>query len=576
MRTTTQPAAAASTDTEERSGSVLVSAFAVVCVLASTFALNPYGFGIGDQAITIPFVKAWMNPGLYPADYLIAEKSHLYTLVWPALGLFARHVPIRLETLFFVTYLSALYATFVTFAGFARVVTGSAAAALIAMFFLLFERTLLGGANTLDASLLTRIVALPLVFLSLAWIVRERWIWAFASLGFAFLIHPLNAVYAGTIAGVVMLARLGLRQPRTVLLSVAAFLVTAGPVIAWRLVASPGSLHAIVPPPGWLDILLVRSPHHAAPLAWGADEYVEAAMVVVALVAMMGARRWTEADRTMAIALMTLVSLWVVAVVFGGLLPVTTVVQLQLARSTVIALYIALAYYGGYLLDAARQDRRPASLAVVVLVGLALLLRAEGWPYALVSAGLLVLALAAHATLRRTAIRTWQVGTIVSLLAIGLALGAWSKNEGVNEEVAGQAAWFDVQHWARENTDVDAAFIIPPSRSGFRVHSERTIYGDWKDGTQAFFNDQFGRVWLRRMQKLGYRDDLGLGGLGGLDRLDPGYRKLSPAQVRLIAAELRPAGGPVFLVTFADQDEDQFERVYRNRRFAVYRIEAFG
>ena len=28
-----------------------------------------------------------MSPTLYPGDYLVAERSHLYTVLWPALGL---------------------------------------------------------------------------------------------------------------------------------------------------------------------------------------------------------------------------------------------------------------------------------------------------------------------------------------------------------------------------------------------------------------------------------------------------------------------------------------------------------
>ena len=60
----------------------------------------------------------------------------------------------------------------------------------------------------------------------------------------------------------------------------------------------------------------------------------------------------------------------------------------------------------------------------------------------------------------------------------------------------------DVQNWVRVNTKEDAVLITPPRRAGFRVFSERTIIGEWKDGTQQYFDEDFVREWDRRMRAL--------------------------------------------------------------------------
>jgi hypothetical protein len=44
--------------------------------------------------------------------------------------------------------------------------------------------------------------------------------------------------------------------------------------------------------------------------------------------------------------------------------------------------------------------------------------------------------------------------------------------------------------------------LTPPDREGFRVFSERSIVGEWKDGTQQFFSWAFTREWRRRMDAL--------------------------------------------------------------------------
>jgi hypothetical protein len=49
-------------------------------------------------------------------------------------------------------------------------------------------------------------------------------------------------------------------------------------------------------------------------------------------------------------------------------------------------------------------------------------------------------------------------------------------------------------------TPKTAVFLTPPKEAGFRVFSERGIVGEWKDGTQQYFDDAFAREWGRRME----------------------------------------------------------------------------
>ena len=45
-----------------------------------------------------------------------------------------------------------------------------------------------------------------------------------------------------------------------------------------------------------------------------------------------------------------------------------------------------------------------------------------------------------------------------------------------------------------------------PQEAGFRVFSERTVVGEWKDGTQQYFDETFATEWAARMEALGRAD----------------------------------------------------------------------
>src|SRR5262249_11470885 len=64
-------------------------------------------------------------------------------------------------------------------------------------------------------------------------------------------------------------------------------------------------------------------------------------------------------------------------------------------------------------------------------------------------------------------------------------------------------AWRAGQDWVRTHSPRSAVLLTPPREAGFRVFSERTIVGEWKDGTQQYFDDAFVKEWGARMQALG-------------------------------------------------------------------------
>ena len=60
--------------------------------------------------------------------------------------------------------------------------------------------------------------------------------------------------------------------------------------------------------------------------------------------------------------------------------------------------------------------------------------------------------------------------------------------------------WVDAQKWARTNTPQDAVFLTPIHRSGFRIHSQRAVVTEWRDGTLLYFAPDFADEWWQRVK----------------------------------------------------------------------------
>jgi hypothetical protein len=113
-------------------------------------------------------------------------------------------------------------------------------------------------------------------------------------------------------------------------------------------------------------------------------------------------------------------------------------------------------------------------------------------------------------------------------------------------------AWRDVQDWVRLHTPKDAILLTPPQEAGFRVFSERTVVGEWKDGTQQYFDDAFASEWAARMSALG----------------PEGYVKLTDEQLALLARRYRAS----YVVIPPRRRYPGLREVYRNAHYAVFAV----
>lgn len=64
--------------------------------------------------------------------------------------------------------------------------------------------------------------------------------------------------------------------------------------------------------------------------------------------------------------------------------------------------------------------------------------------------------------------------------------------------------WKAAQVWARENTAINSVFIVPVNMHGFRVYSQRPVFTEWTDGAAMHWSAGFEDIWVSRLEKLGF------------------------------------------------------------------------
>jgi hypothetical protein len=95
----------------------------------------------------------------------------------------------------------------------------------------------------------------------------------------------------------------------------------------------------------------------------------------------------------------------------------------------------------------------------------------------------------------------WLRGAIVALGLLVTGLLATASYTTLVRDNLRSDPWVAAQEWARSNTPAGSVFLTPDRAGGFRIHSERPVVCEWRDGTQAYFSADFGKKWWRRRRK---------------------------------------------------------------------------
>ena len=128
---------------------------------------------------------------------------------------------------------------------------------------------------------------------------------------------------------------------------------------------------------------------------------------------------------------------------------------------------------------------------------------------------------------------------------------------------AQESNWRGVQEWAKANTPREAQFLVPTYPGGFRAFSDRSSWGEWKDGQAMYLYPPFEEEYRNRMIAVGYS----WGKWNGTEAITEAYRHLSWERLSAIAHQNHLS----YIIQFRDVAYPATP-VFANQDYSVYKV----
>lgn len=522
-----------------------------------------YQMGGGNQSIQLPFLYRSADSGLYAADAMVQATYGRYpSIFFRALGPVAGVLGVG--RLYFALHVLAAAGVLGGAYALGRAVFDSRATGVVAalILFASHHRALAGDA--MYSGVFTHTWAVfPLAIWAMVLFYRGRHIWAMLLAGCIVPLHALTGAYVGAMFGLWAVGEARRNGWRATAGMLAAFAVPALPTLAmlmsggggfdehWLQVMRVRSAEHFLASTWW------RAPNPDVPRF--------ALLMSLACLSLSFAAEPTRQRKSLWLAA-AVGAMFIVGVLLTEVYPVAAVIRGQLFRASRLILVVAMCHIahgivrsialapraGSRLTWWMRWMEAAAALAVLGAVAVPSLLPWLPWAFALAALAAIVsgrmawwqavvtgatalvciaawrtirfdipglggevpvftvrhvawgpalaaLAWAVAAALLWRRYRTWA-GALVALAGV-VPLGMWSYGIVSRAEETG-SGWVQVQKWVRQNTPADALVLTPLQPGGFRVHSQRAVVCEWRDGTQAFFSGPFAGEWWSRVQAL--------------------------------------------------------------------------
>ncbi|MCX6082807.1 MAG: hypothetical protein NTW32_25040 [Chloroflexi bacterium] len=463
----------------------------------TTTLLIGYQFGTFDEAMHIPFLKDIANPALYPGDEMLALHNIYYSYFW----LF--FIPFLklgwLEPVLFIVHISSIYLSYWAIWELSETLFHNRLTSLISVIAFIVPHFSFVGFPVFEFAPLSRTFVLPFLLIAMTQFFKGRVILAFLIAGLMYNIHVVSVNFILAMFGLACLlefSRIGIRK---IMPGLAIFIVGALPVLLWKMGGDPIDLSLRPDWVAFLNLTLFRHIFAMIGQYWGTWVIVFSGLSALALffIAAPKARSFPTTN-TARIFIYAGIIVLVVNVICVYWLPVTIIIQSQIARIGLWVLILAYLFFAN-LLAQLYSEKKLSSVAFWLLLTTFIISPLPILP--------LITWLFIRFVKNITVIKIAAVVVPVSILAsftIFMTLGFWHPGIFIYGE---KTPWVNVQDWARINTPISARFITPPEKWGvqesdWRVHSERSSAITLSELLVAAFQPGYEVEWKPRFEEL--------------------------------------------------------------------------
>lgn len=612
-----------SSSIHHRSRTVQVLSVAIASAYLNSIFFG-FSYGASNHEFELPLVNWLRNSNLYPQDPIREAFARFPTLFWAVVAYFSHWFDT--EKVLFIFFLITKILFFLAVARIvaARAKDNRLVAYIvlaIALSPFLNDQTPLGASTVLDSVQTQTTFAVALLVWVGCFLLEQRWIPA-ALLG-ALVIYVDALYFVFMLFAIATFAAFDWRERRSEIL--AAGLLGIAISIPW-LFMFRGLIHNEFPS-GYVEALLAFYPFHLNLRSHDSYEIAIGAGIVVAAALIVIVARRARISRDVRLEILTASFLVPVCLgaIFGKFYLTPVLARLQLLRAdSFLLLYsiLLVQIYGANLLGTVAQSAGAACLLGVTAillpiadsVGLVWLLilatalwvdphhrfdrvvrSVSGVP--VIRAVLLGLLFAGIiATLLMHVEWSFTVAVCLTIL-MGCCCAVSKQNEESVKWLGGLASvacsvvflslvishdpalhhiwnpvvsptrlesdWRAVQEWAGTNSPPDAIFLVPTYPGGFRAFSERSSWGEWKDGQAMYLYPPFEAEYRKRMMAVGYL----WGNWMGTEAITQKYKQLSWNQLLETARENHLS----YIIQFREVIYPA-NPLFANQSYSVYKV----
>ena len=484
-----------------------------------------YDYAISDQDEILPYLLHLLDPGLFQMDWLV--NVQLETFGPRTLWVVIAWIPAKLigpyATIFCIyvaSWFGTCHALYLLSLQFTRERIAATLCVIFAM--LLTPQFTLGGNDLVTWIYTPSMSAWTLSLWGLVFFVRGQTIRSTLLIGLGTWIQALVGLQMSIICVLLLLWKHGFRTKRMYLF-MGSFTLFALPALApliWGQLTQSGIEGA------WSYFYILfefRGPHHYIPSSFALESVLKFSFLLGAGLATF--RFLPEVHRSFVRhSMITIAGLCVLAYISAEVWPIEVITKLQLFKLTILIKVFCVIMISN-------------AIARLVL--------------RFYKQGLSSFFDHGHYALGTTILLTSML-LLISPDALGIRPVIESPKEAVAE-------------WARDSTDVDAVFAVPPSWDHFRSQARRAIVVNFK---AIPFHPSSMTQWLTRLMDLAPMDLPPRGGGPVIAELDHAFDSLTTQQV----LDLHTKYGFDYIVSKQSTMSEEFEFVYQSAPWTVWRI----
>lgn len=427
--------------------SLKLFAFVVVITLFSLFTIG-YEPVHSDETTYLSLIKYYNDPSLYSKDLLISETL-------PSLPLYFYWVAGKLsevvdkDILFFFIYLLTRALLILSIFFLAYTLFENKVVAYLSVIALILIRGLfvLASYDILDRIVFPFFLAVPLLLFSLAFFIKERYLFSFVILAVAMYLHAITSIFLFLIYIFYFIIHTK-KINRAVIGSGILFILLSIPVIIKSLLSVSSKSLSM---DEWLNFLRLRVLEHFFPLSWSIMVYtLFAVLVAMFLISFKYKPEKNKHEKVFAVFIGSLL-LFLIGLAFTEIFPVKTIIQANFFRGMIIIRILAFVYIINYIVNVFAKKENFANKTV-----------AMGMAITLLSAAIVPMFVGAH-------------------------IGPFNEVD-IEKSIE---PWEEISIKAKEVTPKDSLFITPPFNLGFTYFSERSEFINWKTSGIGTYSDKF-------------------------------------------------------------------------------------